>query len=210
MKWPVRVIQITQGVHQDHVALDFAADEGDPVRAAVTGTVVMIGNNPNYVGGLFVVIQEDRKEGWCYYTGHHSKNCVKLGQHVKEGQKIAEIGSTGEATGPHTHFQVRSSIDGPLLNPWTVFEQRQEHITEPPKEVIEMVTMTGLGYLYRSLLGGPVSAYGKKNYLGKVTFDKAEAGIRNSPSYKAKIAAFKAGKANAKAHLPRDLMKVAK
>jgi len=53
--------------------------------------------------------------GYSTVYGHNSVNLVKKGQHVKRGNIIGKVGSTGNATGPHLHFEVRSS--GKPVNP---------------------------------------------------------------------------------------------
>jgi murein DD-endopeptidase MepM/ murein hydrolase activator NlpD len=152
VRWPVDKVIISQGVVPGHVALDFAANMGMPVLAPVSGVVWAVGTNPKYEGGLYVIIREDHQDGWEYYTGHHSRILVQPGQHVTEGQQIAEIGATGKATGPHTHFQVRKRGAGDLLDPEWVYTQRnkKENIMHnynrivPPEQVRQR---------YREVLG---------------------------------------------------------
>ena len=69
-----------------HKGLDLAADYGTPVHAAAAGTVVWA--------------------GWAGDYGHLSRLAVSAGQHVAKGEPIAAVGSTGESTGPHLHYQV--------------------------------------------------------------------------------------------------------
>lgn len=126
MIWPVKNYTLTQGVSPTHIAYDLAAPAGTPVLAPVTGTVIAIGSNPNYVGGLYVIIREDHPDGWEYYTGHHSAIVTTIGKRVTEGQQIARIGQTGTATGPHTHFQIRQRNGGNLMSPQYVYEQRNK------------------------------------------------------------------------------------
>lgn len=58
---------------------------------------------------------------WEFYTGHHDRIHVRVGQRVTEGQHIADVGATGQATGPHVHFQIRQFGGGALMNPYTVY-----------------------------------------------------------------------------------------
>lgn len=124
MIWPLKEFTLTQRVSPTHIAHDMAAPTGTPVLAPVTGTVIDIGSNPNYIGGLYVIIREDHPDSWEYYTGHHSAILVSPGQRVSEGQVVARIGQTGQATGPHTHFQIRQRNGGNLMHPQFVYENR--------------------------------------------------------------------------------------
>ena len=81
-----------------HTGIDFRGDSGDPVHATAAGTVVEAG----WSGGST-------------RYGHLSKIDVKVGQSIKIGQVIGEIGSTGRSTGPHLHYETR--IDGEAVNP---------------------------------------------------------------------------------------------
>lgn len=123
MIWPVNA-PISQGFSAEHPALDFASLMSDPVAAVVTGTVIGVGTDPNYLGGKFVIIREDHADGREYYTGHHSEILVSNGQKVTQGQVIAKTGMTGKATGPHVHFQVRHNNGGQIINPYTAFNER--------------------------------------------------------------------------------------
>jgi murein DD-endopeptidase MepM/ murein hydrolase activator NlpD len=89
------------GVMELHRAVDLAGNVGDPVRAAMRGTVFHRGSNP--VMGNFVVLQHGD-----YQTlyAHLSSFSVRLGETVRQGQEIGRIGDTGRATAPHLHFAV--------------------------------------------------------------------------------------------------------
>ncbi|QPP07206.1 M23 family metallopeptidase [Streptomyces bathyalis] len=95
-----------------HSGQDFAVPTGTPVKAVHSGTVVKAG--PNGAGdgssyGNAVVIKH--KNGTYSQYAHLSKLKVKSGQHVKTGQKIGLSGSTGNSSGPHLHFEIRSTPD---------------------------------------------------------------------------------------------------
>jgi murein DD-endopeptidase MepM/ murein hydrolase activator NlpD len=94
-----------------HSGIDLTAGYGTPIRAARSGRVTGCGWN----GGLgnTVVIRHDN--GFQTVYGHCSKIRVKRNQYVKKGQVIASVGSTGLATGPHLHFEVRKG--GRAVNP---------------------------------------------------------------------------------------------
>ena len=107
-----------------HGGLDLAngpGASGKPVLSAVTGTVISVGTNPSYIGGLYVIVREDSPNRWEYYTGHCRKTLVSVGQRVAEGQQIGEMGMTGTATGPHVHFQIRGYGAGALIDPVYVY-----------------------------------------------------------------------------------------
>jgi murein DD-endopeptidase MepM/ murein hydrolase activator NlpD len=94
-----------------HTGLDFRGDTGDPVHATAAGTVVEAG----WSGGYGRMIEIDHGGGFSTRYGHLSKINVKVGQSIKIGQVIGEIGSTGRSTGPHLHYETR--IDGDAVNP---------------------------------------------------------------------------------------------
>ena len=94
-----------------HTGLDIANSEGTPIKAAATGTVIYSGYKGSY-GNLIVI---DHNDGIHTYYAACSKLHVEIGQEVKQGDIIAEVGATGNATGPHLHFELR--INGNPLNP---------------------------------------------------------------------------------------------
>jgi murein DD-endopeptidase MepM/ murein hydrolase activator NlpD len=87
-----------------HTGVDFLVGTGTAVHAAASGTVVTAGWGGSY--GYQVVIRH--ADGYYSQYGHLSQISVKVGQHVNEGQRIARSGATGNATGPHLHFEVRT------------------------------------------------------------------------------------------------------
>ncbi len=97
-----------------HAGIDIANDVGTPVRAAMAGRVTYTGWYSGY--GYTVMI----KHGQGYETlyGHLSDYVVENGQYVNTGQVIAYMGSTGNSTGPHLHFEVH--INGEPVNPVNV------------------------------------------------------------------------------------------
>lgn len=95
-----------------HHGLDIAAKKGTPVRAAQAGVVRFSGYKNGYYGNAVEILHDN---GLVTVYGHHSKNLVKKGQRVAAGQIIAEVGSTGRATGPHVHFEVW--VNGKTVDP---------------------------------------------------------------------------------------------
>jgi len=94
-----------------HTGVDFHAPYGQTIRAAASGYVVRAGPQGGY--GNAVVIDHGGQFGTVY--AHASRLLVSTGEHVVAGQPIARVGSTGLATGPHLHFEVR--ILGEPVNP---------------------------------------------------------------------------------------------
>lgn len=94
-----------------HKGIDLGAPAGSPVYAVLDGTVVYSGIQGNY--GNVVVLEHPDFVMTVY--AHNEKNLVNVGDVVKQGQIISTIGSTGNATAPHVHFEYR--IKGKAINP---------------------------------------------------------------------------------------------
>ncbi|AVV41216.1 M23 family metallopeptidase [Streptomyces sp. ID05-04B] len=109
-----------------HSGQDFAVPSGTKVMAAHGGTVVKAGGNgagdgPAY--GNAVVIKH--ANGVYSQYAHLSRIDVKIGQVVKTGQKIALSGSTGNSSGPHLHFEIRTTANyGSAINPVTFLHSK--------------------------------------------------------------------------------------
>lgn len=86
-----------------HEGVDFVVDVGTPVFASAGGVVSFAGMHPQY--GYMVEI--DHGNDFTTRYAHNSRLLVREGEVVQRGSKIAESGSTGRATGPHVHFEVR-------------------------------------------------------------------------------------------------------
>lgn len=94
-----------------HTGLDIAATTGTPIKVVADGTVTFAA----YSGSYGYIVKVDHGNGVETWYGHTSKMLVKEGQAVKAGDTIALVGSTGNSTGPHLHFEVR--INGEHVNP---------------------------------------------------------------------------------------------
>lgn len=94
-----------------HSGLDFRAATGDPVRVTANGKVVSAG----WSGGYGRMIEVDHGNGLATRYGHLSAIGVKVGEYVKIGQVIGEVGSTGRSTGPHLHYETR--VHGEAVDP---------------------------------------------------------------------------------------------
>lgn len=104
-----------------HPGLDFGGKMGIPVYAADSGTVIYAGDSVDAAGrftgyGRYIVI--DHGNGYQTLYAHNSELAVTCGQQVLKGTVIASMGSTGRSTGPHSHFEIRSS--GTAINPWSL------------------------------------------------------------------------------------------
>ncbi|MCY7367902.1 MAG: M23 family metallopeptidase [Chamaesiphon sp.] len=91
------------GTRRFHSGLDLAAPSGSPVVATGSGTVISAGWNGGY--GNAVIIQHSDTQQTLY--GHLSKISVQAGQTIAQGNVIGLVGSTGNSTGPHLHFESR-------------------------------------------------------------------------------------------------------
>jgi murein DD-endopeptidase MepM/ murein hydrolase activator NlpD len=90
-----------------HAGMDFAAALGTPIRAAAAGTVAFAGFNAEY--GWSVEIAHGN--GLVTRYAHASRLLVARGAAVRQGDTIAQVGSSGRATGPHLHFEVLKNGD---------------------------------------------------------------------------------------------------
>ena len=95
----------------NHKGIDIAAPKGTPVYAADGGTVTYAG----WMSGYGYLVRINHGNGYETYYGHNSSLTVSVGQHVYKGQQIARVGSTGNSTGNHCHFEVR--YNGVAKNP---------------------------------------------------------------------------------------------
>jgi murein DD-endopeptidase MepM/ murein hydrolase activator NlpD len=97
----------TQGIHGRN-AVDLAAPAGTPIYAAAPGTVI-ISKMSGYNGGYANYIVIAHPNGTQTLYAHNTDNVVSVGQTVIQGQLIGHVGMTGNATGPHVHFEIRGA-----------------------------------------------------------------------------------------------------
>ncbi len=110
-----------------HHGEDFPNEKGTPVLAAGSGTVIHAGplpsprNGVNYYGNTVVIEHDWQLNGEPVFTlyAHTLELFVEVGDHVEQGQVIAGVGSSGEVTGSHLHFEVRVGVNkyGAARNP---------------------------------------------------------------------------------------------
>lgn len=111
-----RIHPITKEVGKMHKGLDIAASSGSPVSASASGVV----NTAGWMGGYGNTITVSHYIGGKSYTtlyAHLSSISVSPGQSVTRGQVIGAVGSTGNSTGPHLHFEVHVGGFGNPQNP---------------------------------------------------------------------------------------------
>ena len=106
---PVHGARLSQGLH-GHNAVDLALGIGNPIDAAASG-VVIIAKSGGWDGGYgnYVVISHPNGTETLY--AHAKKLFVTSGEHVTQGEEIAQIGMTGNTTGPHVHFEIRGAAN---------------------------------------------------------------------------------------------------
>lgn len=106
------------GDHQFHSGVDIAAEPGKPVKATADGIVSFSG----WSGGSGNLVALEHGFGYSTYYAHNKMLVVKVGQKVKRGDIIGYIGSTGNSTGPHVHYEVWR--DSKPMNPSAYLEGR--------------------------------------------------------------------------------------
>jgi murein DD-endopeptidase MepM/ murein hydrolase activator NlpD len=94
-----------------HTGLDMRGDTGEPVHVTASGKVSIAGRD----GGYGNMVEVQHGNGLATRYGHLSEIDVKVGQHVRIGEVIGKIGSTGRSTGPHLHYETR--VDGEAVDP---------------------------------------------------------------------------------------------
>lgn len=116
--WFGRGFGLTRRVRRDlpHNGIDMAGPVRSPIRAAADGIVAYSDNGIRGYGNCVLVVHAN---GWVTLYGHNYRNVVQAGYRVHRGEKIAEIGSTGIAHGPHLHFELRDN--GRLRDPVRLF-----------------------------------------------------------------------------------------
>ncbi|MEZ4360477.1 MAG: M23 family metallopeptidase [Kofleriaceae bacterium] len=118
-----------------HKGTDFRAPRGTPVYAAGAGRVIYAGRMGGYGNVIFI----DHGDGVVSRYGHLRKIGVARDATVSDGVKIGEVGSTGRATGPHLHFEVR--LDGRAVNPSVAMSVAALQRTNPTAAVAAAVAL---------------------------------------------------------------------
>jgi murein DD-endopeptidase MepM/ murein hydrolase activator NlpD len=106
------------GVEEFHSGIDISKSTGTPVSATADGIVSFSGWN----GGSGNLVVLEHGFGYSTFYAHNKMNTVKVGQKVRRGDVIGYIGSTGNTTGPHVHYEIWK--DGSSVNPKKYIEGR--------------------------------------------------------------------------------------
>lgn len=101
-----------------HSGIDVACNSGTPIIAPADGKVEYAG----WKEGLGIMVKIDHGYGYATIFGHMRRNVVRTGEHVRRGDKIGEVGSTGHSTGPHLHYEVWKN--GRAQNPMLYIQSR--------------------------------------------------------------------------------------
>ncbi|MGI8686471.1 MAG: murein hydrolase activator EnvC family protein [Acidimicrobiales bacterium] len=109
--WPARGVLTgwfgeRRGDHR-HPGVDIDGATGDEVVAAAAGRVVVAGPAPAGYAGYGTVVIIDHGGGLTSISAHLSRTVVKAGQEVEPGQRIGSVGTSGNVTGSHLHFELR-------------------------------------------------------------------------------------------------------
>ncbi|MCI1952410.1 MAG: peptidoglycan DD-metalloendopeptidase family protein [Clostridiales bacterium] len=119
--WPVPyTTNVTSGFGPrwgtNHKGIDISSGGvyGQPIVASASGTVI-VADAGGWGGGYGTWVSIDHGNGFSTVYGHMSSLCVSVGQAVQQGQVIGYVGSTGDSTGPHCHFEVR--VNGVAQDP---------------------------------------------------------------------------------------------
>lgn len=101
------------GSHAGYKAVDIANSTGTPIYAADTGIVI----RASWYAGYGNCVDIDHGNGYVTRYGHNSQILVTVGQKVQQGEEIALMGSTGNSTGPHCHFEIHyNGVQQVILN----------------------------------------------------------------------------------------------
>lgn len=128
-QWPVDgVISSSFGSRDgEHKGIDIAAAKGTPVVAARSGLVKKSYLSHSYGNVIFIV----HPHGYESVYAHLSERLARKGDHVDQGEMIGRVGSTGDSTGPHLHFEVHDglwNIDKTnAINPLLVLGSNQQN-----------------------------------------------------------------------------------
>ena len=100
-----------QGIIKNHDGIDIGGNTGDPIYAAANGVIIYSDFNTGGYGNMVMIDHGLNEEGVKIVTlyGHGSKLLKTVGDTVSQGDIIMEVGSTGNSTGPHVHFEVREN-----------------------------------------------------------------------------------------------------
>lgn len=178
--WPVpEHFDVTQGYGDQHAALDIAADTGTPVIATDDGTItvtqtwngIVTKGDSNSYGNM---VQVTHADGTVTLYAHLSEINVRQGDTVVRGQQIGRVGSTGNSSGPHLHFEVRSN--GSKVDPMVYIT---EDSTDAEKHFEELLEQYG-GYIGED---GQLRTIDGREAIDKTLVEIAEEAGLNPPVF---------------------------
>jgi murein DD-endopeptidase MepM/ murein hydrolase activator NlpD len=121
------------GEQQIHQGIDIALPAGTPILATHDAVVRFAGED----GGFGLLVELTGENGIMTRYAHNSRNLVSSGQTVRAGDVIAHVGSTGDSTGPHVHFELWRN--GQVLNPLFFVETGQSDLLDNMSETLDDV-----------------------------------------------------------------------
>ncbi len=171
--------EISQKQHGTYKAVDYHSSPDVNIYAPEDGTVYKWLLDAGDAGNELQIQGAHGRHGFC----HMEETYVQPGERVKKGQAIGKMGFTGKTApagpaGRHLHW-VLLQHDGTYVYPPSLANEAfgTNAIKKEEKDVADYVTMHGLEVIHRFREGKPVSDYSKKNRLGKMTFDEADADV---------------------------------
>lgn len=115
---------LNSGVRRNHRGIDISGQYGQAILAVESGRVIELRRSRSFYG-WYVVVEHNKKgvRFWSLYA-HMGKFDVQLGKKVTRGQKLGEIGKTGNTAGPHVHFELRTGNNsrGGAVEPYIHFD----------------------------------------------------------------------------------------
>jgi len=125
-QWPLSgtlssLYNVSSSGRRLHLGIDISNKRGTPIRAAYPGRVIY--SDSKYLPSMGNMVLLEHASGWITLYAHNDRNLVKEGDLVEAGQMIATAGATGNATGPHLHFEIRKDANTPV-NPLSYLPAR--------------------------------------------------------------------------------------
>lgn len=154
------------GYNRFHKGVDYGAPSGTPIVAVTDGRVSFAGRHGGH--GNYVKLSHDG--GLATGYAHMSRIAVSAGSHVRQGQVIGYVGSTGLSTGPHLHFEVYKN--GAAVNPKSV-----SFITQPQLAGAELQRFRGQLANYLTVKPGALPVFAKRG-TAKPEEPRAETAVR--------------------------------
>ncbi len=119
--------------YRPHLGVDFAAKRGTPLLAVASGKIIYSG----WMGGYGRVVKIKHSNGYISLYAHQSRIRVKKGTHVKKGQIIGYVGSSGRSTGPHLHFGLYKK--NRAVNPLRMIHKRYNKRIKIITKVVDII-----------------------------------------------------------------------